>query len=50
VLHRGVLAVTLFHLWHERYRDQLADDDPLDELTRALPGERARSRAVSSPG
>ena len=31
-LHRGVLAVSLFHLWHERYRDRLAGDDPLDEL------------------
>ena len=23
-LHRGVLAISLFHLWHERYRDRLA--------------------------
>ena len=39
--HRGVLAVTLFHLWHERYRDRLAGDDPLDELGLAA-ARRAR--------
>ncbi len=40
-LHRGVLAITLFHLWHERYRDRLGGDDPLDELAGALPGRVA---------
>ena len=36
-IYRGVLAISLFHLWHERYRDRLANDDPLEELGLALP-------------
>ena len=47
-LRRGVLAVTLFHLWHERYRDRLAGDDPLDELALALPGAGARDAAAAA--
>jgi Asparagine synthase len=42
-LYRGVLAVTLLHLWHERYRDRLAGDDPLDELAPARPGRGGSS-------
>jgi asparagine synthase len=49
-LHRGVLAVTLFHLWHERYRDQLRGDDPLDELADALPGTVPDQSAATSSG
>ena len=50
-LHRGVLAISLFHLWHERYRDRLAGDDPLDELGLTLPGARlAARRAATSSG
>src|SRR5256885_15402608 len=45
-LHRGVLAVSLFHLWHERYRDRLAGDDPLDKLSLTLPGGRTRREAA----
>jgi hypothetical protein len=47
--HRGVLAVTLLHLWHECYRDRLGDDDPLDELALARPGAgRCRAAATAS--
>ena len=47
-LYRGVLAVTLLHLWHERYRDRLASDDPLDELALARPGRGAPQAAARS--
>ena len=47
-LRRGMLAITLFHLWHERYRDRLAGDDPLDELALALPGAGARDAAAAA--
>jgi len=47
-LHRGVLAVTLLHLWHERYRDRLAGDDPLGELASAQPGASPRPAAATS--
>ena len=47
-LHRGVLAISLFHLWHERYRDRLPNDDPLDELNLTLPGARTRSEVVAT--
>jgi hypothetical protein len=46
--HRGVLAVTLLHLWHERYRDRLGGDDPLDELALARPGARKRRAAATA--
>ncbi|HEY7150301.1 MAG TPA: asparagine synthase-related protein [Solirubrobacterales bacterium] len=46
--HRGVLAVTLLHLWHERYRDRLAGDDPLGELAGAKPGAGASRAAATS--
>jgi hypothetical protein len=46
VLHRGILAVSLFHLWHERYQDRLGAGDPLDELDLALPGGPKRERAA----
>jgi hypothetical protein len=49
-LHRGVLAVTLFHLWYERYRDRLVGDDPLGELAGALPGGVGDQSAAMSPG
>jgi hypothetical protein len=47
-LHRGVLAVTLLHLWHERYRDRLAGNDPLGELASAQPGASPRPAAATS--
>jgi hypothetical protein len=47
-LHRGVLAISLFHLWHERYRDRLPNDDPLDELNLALPGARTRREVAAT--
>ena len=49
-LHRGVLAVTLLHLWHERYRDRLAGDDPLDEFALARPGRGAPRTVARSSG
>jgi Asparagine synthase len=50
-LHRGVLAISLFHLWYERYRDRLANDDPVEELNLTLPGARARrERAATTSG
>ncbi len=48
VLHRGVLAISLFHLWHERYRDRLAGDDPLEELDLALPGSPTRREPAAT--
>ena len=45
---RGVLAVTLLHLWHERYRGRLAGEDPLGELVEAAPGVRPRGAAAKS--
>ena len=45
-LHRGVLAISLFHLWHERYRDRLAGGDPLEELGLTLPGARTGREAA----
>jgi Asparagine synthase len=47
-LQRGILAVTLFHLWHERYRDRLAHDDPLEELLETAPDTGSRRAAVTS--
>jgi hypothetical protein len=47
-LHRGVLAVTLLHLWHERYRDRLGGEDPLDELALARPGAGRRRAAATA--
>jgi asparagine synthase len=48
-LHRGVLAVSLLHLWHERYRDRLAGGELLEGLELASPG-RAPRREVASAG
>jgi hypothetical protein len=45
-LHRGVLAISLFHLWHERYRDRLAGGDPVEELGLTLPGAGTRREAA----
>jgi Asparagine synthase len=50
VLHRGALSVTLFHLWHERYRDRLGSGDPLGELAGALPGAATQPTAAMSYG
>jgi hypothetical protein len=47
-LHRGVLAITLFHLWHERYSARLGGADPLDELAEAPRRRVARGAAMSS--
>jgi len=47
-LHRGVLAATLLHLWHERYESRLAGDDPLGELIEAAPGAQVRGTAAKS--
>jgi asparagine synthase len=48
VLHRGVLAVSLFHLWHERYHSRLAGGDPLDALGLALPGRAPVAREAAA--
>jgi asparagine synthase len=47
-IYRGVLAISLFHLWHERYRDRLANDDPLEELGLAMPGALTRRGAAAT--
>jgi asparagine synthase len=47
-LHRGMLGISLFHLWHERYRDRLANDDPLEELNLPLPGARTRREGAAT--
>jgi asparagine synthase len=47
-LRRGILAISLFHLWHERYRDRLVDCDPLEELGLTLPGARTRREPAAT--
>jgi hypothetical protein len=49
-LYRGVLAISLLHLWHERYSDRLADGDPLEQLDVALPGAGTRRAASTASG
>jgi hypothetical protein len=47
VMHRGALAVSLFHLWHERYADRLGDADPLGDLE--LRGDAVSRDRLTTP-